>query len=126
MSETVALIMKRKMLAQSLMRLTREEKDIQMCFQPDYADTDVVIRGCGAGCALIEVAESGEYDVAYCLALCARLKRETPACKLLLLCPEIDEECIAEVVAAKRAGKIDDFIFYDTSLEYLISKLCSM
>ena len=118
MSETVALIMKRKVLAQSLMRLTREEKGIQMYFQPDY--------GCGASCALIEVAESGEYDVAYCLALCAWLKKETPACKLLLLCPENDEECISEVVTAKRAGKIDDFIFYDTSLEYLISKLCSM
>lgn len=126
MSETVALIMKRKVLAQSLMRLTREEKGIQMYFQPDYADADVVIRGCGASCALVEVAESGEYDVAYCLALCAWLKKETPACKLLLLCPENDEECISEVVAAKRAGKIDDFIFYDTSLEYLISKLCSM
>ena len=78
MSETVALIMKRKVLAQSLMRLTREEKGIQMYFQPDYADADVVIRGCGASCALIEVAESGEYDVAYCLALCAWLKQRNP------------------------------------------------
>lgn len=58
MSETVALIMKRKVLAQSLMRLTREEKGIQMYFQPDYADADVVIRGCGASCALLKLQKA--------------------------------------------------------------------
>lgn len=101
MSETVALIMKCKVLAQSLMRLTREEKGIQMYFQPDYADADVVIRGCGASCALIEVAESGEYDVAYCLALCAWLKKETPACKLLLLCPEMTKNAFPKSLRQK-------------------------
>lgn len=125
MSQSVALIMKRKILAQSLMKLVREEKGINMCFKPDYADSGIVIRGSGATCALIEVSESGEYDMDYCLALCTRLRKETPDCKLILLCPETDEEYVALTVKAKRANTIDDFIFYDTSLEYLISKLCA-
>ena len=62
MSETVALIMKRKVLAQSLMRLTREEKGIQMYFQPDYADADVVIRGCGASCFRSRCGKKGRKD----------------------------------------------------------------
>lgn len=104
----------------------RETEDIQPYFQPDYADADVVIRGCGAYCALIEVAESGEYDADYCLALCAWLRKETPDCKLLLMCPENDVKSVTAAVEAKKEGRIDDFIFYDASLEYLLSKLRAM
>ena len=100
----LALIMKRKILAQSLMKLVREEKGISMCFKPDYADAGIVIRGSGATCALIEVSESGEYDMDYCLALCTRLRKETPDCKLILLCPETDEEYVA--LAVKPSGRI--------------------
>ena len=86
----------------------------------------MAIRGYGAKCALIEVAENEEYGMDYCLALCGWLQKETPECKLLLMCPESDTECVEAAIAAKRSNQISDFIFYDTSLEYLVSKLLSL
>ena len=47
-------------------------------------------------------------------------------CMLLLMCPEQDENSITRVVEAKRKKRIDDFVFYDVTIEYLISKLISM
>ena len=124
--QTIALIMRRKAVAQGLMQTLQEQPDFHVCFEPDYAGADVAIRSHGAKAALIEVAESGEYNVEHCLALCTWLRKETPSCKLILMCSEQDKCCISEVVAAKKDGRIDEFVFYDTSVEYLATKLMSM
>lgn len=124
--QTVALIMRRRPVAQGLMDALRNGGDVHIIFEPDYAHADVAIRSHGAGIALIEVAEAGEYDMEHCLALCAWLRKETPDCKLLLMCPEQDEESVAQAVTAKRAGRIDDFVFYDSTMDYLSSKLLSL
>ena len=124
--QTVALIMRRRAVAQTLMQALQEKSGFQVCYEPDYAGADVAIRSRGAGVALIEVAESGEFDIVYCLGLCAWLRVETPACKLILMCSEQDKACIGQVVAAKKDGRIDEFVFYDTSEEYLATKLISM
>ena len=97
--------------------------DVRTVCEPDYAKAADTAIARGAGAALIEIAETGRYDADYCLALCARLRREAPGCRLLLLCPEQDESSIAAAVAAKRNGQIDDFLFCDATTDYLESKL---
>ena len=72
------------------------------CNSVGLYNADVVIRSHGAGVALIEVDESGEYDISYCLALCIRLRKETPQCKLLLMFPEQDKSGVDKVVKAKQ------------------------
>lgn len=56
----------------------------------------------------------------------ASARKDAPKCMLLLMCPEQDENSITRVVEAKRKKRIDDFVFYDVTIEYLISKLMSM
>jgi len=116
----------RKPIAQGLMRKLGDDQTLQLIFEPDYDIADTIIRSSGAHLALIEVAESGDNDTSRCLALCVRLRRETPECKLLLMCPEKDRFSVAHAVNAKRDRLIDDFVFYDSSADYLASKLMSL
>lgn len=97
---------------------------IRLFFESDYSKAVHIISTSHADAVLIEIAETGEYDASYCLALCAGL--QTGSCKLLLLCPEQDEPDVAAVVDAKQKGVIEDFVFYDASIDYLVSKLLAI
>ena len=123
---TIVLIMRRRPVAQGLMQKMIDDASLHLLYEPDYAQADIAIRTHAASTALIEVSESGEYDTSHCLALCTWLRKETPGCKLLLMCPEQDKTGVAQAVEAKKDGCIDDFVFYDSSIDYLVSKLLSM
>ena len=99
---------------------------IQLCYEPDYANADVAIRSHLATGALLEVAEDGAQDIGYCLALCAWLREVTPHCRLMLMCPEGQTETVHRAIEAKLKGEIDDFVFYDVSLDYLAASLQSL
>lgn len=124
--QTIVLFMRRMPVAQGIMQKLQGNTDLRLVFEPEYAYATHAIRLNGAGIALIEVAESGEYTADYCMELCARLRRETPRCKLMLMCPEQDKRGVAQAVEAKRDGRIDDFVFYDSSIDYLASKFLSL
>jgi len=122
----IVLVMRRRLIAQSLMQKLRDNQSLRLIFEPDYAHADVSIRSHNADIALIEIGESDEHDASYCLTLCAWLRKETPQCRLLLLCPEQNAESVSKVVKAKKKGRIDDFVFYDSATDYLASKLLSL
>ena len=122
----IVIAMWRRPVAQDLMRKLRGDQDVQLIYEPDYDSANIAIRSNDAGVALIEIAESGEYDSLRCLGICSKLRKETPDCKLLLMCPEQDKFCVAHAVEAKLDGLIDDFVFYDSTTDYLVSKLTSL
>jgi len=123
---TIVLVMRRRPVAQGLAQKLRDTPNLRLVFELSYANAEVTVRAHSAGVALIEAAESGGHGGTECLALCARLREEAPQCKLLLMCPERDSEVVAQTVEAKRQGCIDDFVFYDSTIDYLVSKLLSM
>ncbi len=118
---TIVLVMLRKPVAQGIIQKLHNNPSIRLLHESDYNNAHNAIRENAAEVALVEIAETGEYTADYCLALCAKLRASN--CKLLLLCPEQDEGSVAMAVEAKQAGYIEDFIFYDASIEYLTSKL---
>lgn len=124
--KTVVLIMQRASLAQGLMAKVHNAPGIQLYYEPDYANADASIRAHLAAGALLEVSEDGVHDIAFCLALCAWLRKVTPHCRLMLMCPEGQAEAVHRVIEAKQKGQIDDFVFYDVSLEYLAASLQSL
>lgn len=126
MLKTVLLIMRRASLAQGLMAKVQDAPGLQLCYEPDYANADVAIRSHLATGALLEVAEDGAQDIDFCLALCAWLREVTPHCRLMLMCPEGKTEAVHRAIEAKRKGEIDDFVFYDVSLDYLAASLQSL
>ena len=124
--KTVLLVMRRASLAQGLMAKARDDPDLRLCYEPDYDHVDAAIRSHQVAGALLEVSEDGRQDMGFCLSLCARLRETAPGCRLMLMCPEGQAETIRLCIEAKRRGKIDDFVFYDVSVEYLIASLKSL
>ena len=74
--KTVVLIMRRASLAQGLMTKIRHIPDMRLCYEPDYTKADVAIRTHLAAGALLEVSEDGANDIGFCLALCAKLRKD--------------------------------------------------
>ncbi len=124
--QTVVLVMGRRPIAQGLMAKLWGHQGLRLIHEPDFDRAGVAICCHYADIALIEIVESGKYDVSHCLALCVALRKQAPRCKLLLSCPEQDRASVMKVVAAKRDGCIDDFVFYDSTTDYLVSKLLSL
>ena len=122
----VILIMKRKPVAQGFMNSLKASPDIRLVYQPYYHKSSITIQEYKARVALIEVAETGPYDIGYCLALCNELRETAPECKLILMCSEQDEKTINLVIDAKGKDEIDDFVFFDVTKDYLLSKLISI
>lgn len=54
------------------------------------------------------------------------LHKRLPNCHLMLLLAQEDSECCELAAKAKKDKLIEDFVFYDSSLKYLLSKLASI
>ena len=123
---SIVLLMWRKVIAESLLAELKKEPGIQLLYEPEYSHANAIIRNHKAKVALIEAAETGGRVVSCCLEICASLRKEAEKCKLILMCPDQDEEAVAKTVNAKHEGRIDDFVFYEASFDYLSSKLIAM
>ena len=122
----IMLFMQRKAIVQALDNRLENNLDVSLIYEENYPDAINIICINKATVALIEAAESGLYNMSYCLNLCKEIRKQNPKCKLLLMCSEQNQDCVKFVVEAKGKGQIDDFIFYDVSIEYLSSKLISI
>lgn len=118
--------MQRKAIVQVLMNRLGNNPYIRLIYESDYNNAKTSIDKHKAKAALVEVAETGPYNIRYCLALCKELRESKPDCKLILMCPEDDEGSVKQVVNAKGKKLIDDFVFYDVTMDYLTSKLLSI
>lgn len=118
--------MHRRAIAESLLLKFRGSQDICLIYEPNHNIANIIIHNYDAKAALIEATESGPYGMNYCLALCKKIRKQTPGCKLILMCSEQDEENVRQVVNAKGKKLIDDFVFYDVTIDYLVSKLMSI
>ena len=122
----IVLLMNRKSVAEGIMNSHKDRQGFDLIYEPNYKNANIIIGNHKAKAALIEVAESGPYDLEYCLDLCNELKKNTPKCKLIVMCSEQDERSVKQVIYAKGKDEIDDFVFYDVTIDYLTSKLMSI
>lgn len=61
----------------------------------------------------------------HCL-ICKQIHEIKPNCKILLLISPEDKLNRKVAILAKKNKIIDDFVFYDTSLKYLLAKLSTL
>jgi hypothetical protein len=116
------LLMHRKVLAQAVMQ-TMDHLRFDFFAEYNYENAKYSARAFLLEAAVVEVPETADDMAEYCLAKCDEIKTASPECSILLMCPEESESGRNACIEAKRTGRIDDFVFYDTSLKYLISKL---
>ncbi len=122
----IMLMMVRESIVESLTAKLQNSPNVSVIHDPDYDNAKLTIGRHNPNVAVIEVTETDRHNVSYCLALCQQLRQLVPKCKLLVMCPEQDENGVKQVVDAKLTKKIDDFVFYDVTVDYLTSKILSL
>ena len=76
--------------------------------------------------ALFDAESISKQDGESLFTLCEKIHKKLPNCRLLLLVSQENQQNRAIASKAKRKQFVDDFLFYDASLKYLIAKLTSL
>lgn len=123
--KTVLFISSNKMLGQGLSASfqSKPELDFLWAAQLNYSQAVVGIDIFHADVVILDIADQADMEQA--VGICQPLRQVEQDLKILLLVrPEQSAVC-SRVIDAKNAGLIDDFVFYDSSLAYLLAKLAA-
>ena len=124
----VGFITKNKVLAQSLALLIKGDLDLP--FEPyvllshEQAVIDAEIFEIDV--AVIEMIAEPPAEAESILSLCIELRKTNPDCQILLLVPQ--DSIYGRDIAMKAVNNktVDDYVFLDTSLDYLLAKLLAL
>ncbi len=123
----VLLIMSREIVADSIIAQAKANASFEFLAEHDYSAAVRKAIEYRPKIVIVEVPESGSYrNAENCLRISDRIRKNLPHAKQLLLCSETDTASGRVAIQAKLENRIDDFLFYDTSVNYLFSKLESL
>ena len=123
--KTVLFISSNKVLGQGLSAAiqSKPELDFLWAAQLNYPQAVVGVDIYHADVVILDVMDQADMEQA--TAICQPLRQYEQGVKILLLVrPEQSAVC-SEVIDAKNTGLIDDFVFYDSPLTYLLAKLAA-
>ena len=82
---------------------------------------------CNADLVLMEVTHAAHTTLEARLQEGEQIRKMVPGCKIVLLCDEnVSPDIAADVVAAKREGRIDAFYYSSVTGKYLIAALYAL
>lgn len=124
----IGLITTNKVLAQSLAKATQMQPewplDFYLLLNLEQASLDVEVLRIEV--ALIDVMSGDVAERSAVIAFCENLRQVVPSCRLLLLVSQDDKAGCKMAIEAVKSHRVDDFVFYDASLEYLMAKLSAI
>jgi len=119
----VLLLMYRKLMSDAMASALSENSEFELFLKQNYANAVSAAVRYTPGIALVEIPESDGARAHEYLQICAAIRRAVPTCKLMLMCPERSNVNKLAVVKAMSAGEIDNFVYYNVSMDYLLSML---
>ena len=121
----IGFVTTNKVLAQSLSAAVSVRRDLNFesfhLLNPDQMLLDAQVFGIDA--AVLDILSSPSKETSDISELCRKIHQSLPDCRILLLLSQDDDAGRTAAVNAVRENAADDFVFYDTSLEYLFAKL---
>ena len=121
--KTVLFISSNRMLGQGLSAAIRSKTQLDLLWaaQLDPSQAIVGVDVFHADVVVLDIADQSNMDQP--VELCRLLRKDARGVKILLLVRP--EQAIVRKMAvdAKNTGLADDFVFYDSSLVYLLAKL---
>ena len=75
--------------------------------------------------AVVDVIDGASDETETALSFCKIIRQAIPGCRLLLLVSQDDKLGRKMAINAMKNKDADDFVFYNTSLEYLFAKLAA-
>lgn len=124
--KTVLFVSSNKILGQGLSAaiLSKPEFDFRWEAQLQYSQAIVGADVFHADVVLLDVAD--QVDMKRALEICQSLRQNSQTTQILLLVRPEQAAVRAQAVDAKNAGQVDNFVFYDSSLSYLLAKLAAL
>ena len=121
--KTILFISTNKILGQGLSAaiLTKPEIGFKWAAQLNYSQAVVGADIFHADMVIVDVVD--QMDMEYAADICLSLRENNRAVKILLLVRPEQPIVRRKSVDAQKAGLIDNFVFYDSSLTYLLAKL---
>lgn len=123
--KTVLFISSNKMLGQGVSSAIRAkpELDVRWAAQLPYPQAIVGVEIYRADVMILDIVDQAELEQA--VGICLSLRRAEPGVKILLLVRPEQAVVRRVAVEAKNTALADDFVFYDSSLTYLLAKLAA-
>lgn len=121
--KTVLFISSNKMLGQGLSASfqSKPELDFLWAAQLNYPQVFVGVDIFRADVVILDIVDQADMEQA--IESCQSLRQNERVIKILLLVRPEHAAVRKVAVEAKNAGLADDFVFYDSSLTYLLAKL---
>lgn len=121
--KTILFISTNKILGQGLSAaiLAKPESGFKWAAQLNYSQAVVGADIFHADMVIVDVVD--QMDMEYAADICQSLRENNRAVKILLLVRPEQPIVRRKSVDAQKAGLIDNFVFYDSSLTYLLAKL---
>jgi len=121
----IGFIAKNKVLAQSLASLIKNNQNLP--FEPyvfkNYKQAAIDAEIFKIDVAVIEMIEEVSAETGVFISLCNELRNTSPDCRILLLVPQDEKYNRDTAMEAVNKKIADDYVFLDTSLDYLLAKL---
>ena len=121
--KTVLFISSNKMLGQGLSTAIQSklEFDFLWATQLHYSQAVVGVDIFHADVIILDIVDQEEMEQA--VKICQSIRLDEQSVKILLLVRPEPAAVRKRAVDTKSAGLADDFVFYDSSLTYLLAKL---
>jgi len=119
----ILLVMYRKLLSETLNNELSANSEFILRTEANYKSAPTAADVFLPDIVLLEIPETGENVFDECLSLANEIKAKRPSCRIMLLCPEGNALTRKATIKAVQRGMVNDFVYYDTSLKYLASKL---
>lgn len=123
----IGFITTNKVLAQSLAAAVKNNPDLRL--EPflllNYHQATLDAEVLRIDIAVVDVMDVTSKETETALSICKKLRQTVPGCRLFLLVSQDNKKGRKMAVNAIKSRAADDFVFYDTSLEYLFAKLAA-
>ena len=121
--KTVLFISSNKMLGQGLSTVFQSKVELNfLCaFQLNAPQAIIGVDVFHADVVVLDVVDQADMEQA--AAVCRSIRQDEPKRKVLLLVRPEQAAVRKMAVDTKNIGLADDFVFYDSSLTYLLAKL---
>ena len=124
----IGFITTNKVLAQSLMTIMKNYPELDaepfMFLDPGQAVVDAEVLKIDV--AFIDVGNEVRDESGAVSPFCEELREVLPDCRILLFVSQDDKRACEAAVATVREKAADDFVFYDSTLDYLFAKVLSL
>ena len=119
----IMFVTEHKIFAQSLANVMKIRPEL--CFEPyllsDMHQAALDAEVLGADVVILDITTDKSRGEA--MAICEKLRKTVPACRLILLLPSEDGQCRQMAITAAQTAVVDDFLYHNATLDYFFAKI---